>query len=55
MAHRHEDLERELATVRAEVRELRRIVETMRLLQTAARIVLGLPIPTTELLGQDPE
>jgi hypothetical protein len=43
MAHQHEDLVREMATLRAEVRQLRRIVETMRLLQTAARIILGLP------------
>jgi hypothetical protein len=53
MAHRHGDLERELAEVREEVRSLRRLLETMRTLQTAAQVLLGTPI--TELLGLDPE
>lgn len=55
MAHQHEDLNREIAELRAELRKLRRLVETMHLLMTAARIVLGLPVPTTELLDPDPE
>jgi hypothetical protein len=53
MAHQHPDLTREIAALRAEVRQLARIVNAMKLLQTAARIVLGAPF--TELLDQDPE
>lgn len=53
MAHRHDDTERDIAALRAEVRDLRRMVNAMKLLQTAARIVLGTPF--TELLDQDPE
>ena len=53
MAHQHEDLVRQLAELRAEVRSLTRLVNAMKLLQTAARLVLGTPY--TELLDSDPE
>jgi hypothetical protein len=53
MAHRHPDLTREIAELRAEIRQLRRIVTAMSVLQTAARIVLGTPF--TELLDSDSE
>jgi hypothetical protein len=53
MAHQHEDLVREITTLRAEVRSLTQMVNAMKLLQTAARIVLGTSF--TELLDHDPE
>jgi hypothetical protein len=41
--HTHPELERELATLRAELRELREELRVMRMLQTAARVLLGFP------------